>query len=122
MESFVVVNKNSMELQTDVLLHPGEVLSMEIKARGIKKSEFANALGINPGNLTELLKGKRHISAMVALKIEALLEIGASFWLRVQADYDLGVAKQVLSKSLYSKLKRRRFTFQKESTKKKVHS
>ncbi len=111
-----------MELQTDVLLHPGEVLSMEIKARGIKKSEFANALGINPGNLTELLKGKRHISAMVALKIEALLEIGASFWLRVQADYDLGVAKQVLSKSLYSKLKRRRFTFQKESTKKKVHS
>lgn len=121
MESFVAVSKNSQEVQTDVFLHPGEVLSMEIEARGIKKSEFADALGIKPGNLTELLKGKRHISALVALKIEALLEIGASFWLWVQADYDLGVAKQDLPKSLYSKLKRRRLTFQKKATKKLVH-
>ena len=117
-----MIGKNGHELQTDLHLHPGEVLSMEIEARGIKKSEFADALGIKPGNLTELLKGKRHISALVALKIEALLEIGATFWLRVQADYDLGVAKQDLSKTLYSKLKRRRFTVQKKTSKKLIHS
>ena len=57
MESFVVIGKNGHELQTDLHLHPGEVLSMEIEARGIKKSEFADALGIKPGNLTELLNG-----------------------------------------------------------------
>ncbi len=102
----MVLGKDGKELKTDVLLHPGEVLRMEIGAREIKKIELAEALNIKPGNLTELLQGKRHISAVLALKLEAIFGISASFWLGVQTDYDLALAKQDFSKTLYSKLKK----------------
>ncbi len=122
MEPYIVVGKRGEALQTDVLLHPGEILSMELEARGIKKSDFANAIGIKPGNLTELLIGKRHVSAIMAIKIEALLEIGAAFWLRVQSDYDLGIAHRRLSKSLNSRLLRRKLAFKKQEGKMVHHS
>ena len=117
MEPYTVLGGSGRPLQSDILLHPGEILSMEIEARDIKKSEFAAAIGIKPGNLTELLKGKRHISAVMALKIEALLEIDAAFWLRVQSDYDLGLAKRELPKHLHSTLLKKRHTFKKKEIK-----
>jgi antitoxin HigA-1 len=117
MEPYIVIGKKGEALETNVLLHPGEVLSMEIEARGIKKSEFANAIGVTPGNLTELLNGKRHVSAMMAIKIEALLEISASFWLRIQSEYDLGIAKRLIPQSISSKLLRRKLAFKKKETK-----
>jgi antitoxin HigA-1 len=111
METGMVLGKDGKELKTDVLLHPGEVLRMEIDAREIKKTELAEALNLKPGNLTELLQGKRHISAVLALKLEAIFGINASFWLGTQADYDLGLAKRDFSKILYSKLKKSSKTF-----------
>jgi addiction module HigA family antidote len=111
MEIGIVLGKHGKELGTDVLLHPGEVLRMEIDAREIKKTELAEALNIKPGNLTELLQGKRHVSAVLALKLEAIFGINAPFWLGIQADYDLGLAKRDFSKTLYLKLKRRSKTF-----------
>jgi len=43
-------------------------------------------LGIQPGNLSELFKGKRNITAVLALKLEELLGISAEFWLNLQTD------------------------------------
>jgi antitoxin HigA-1 len=106
METGIVLGKDGKELQTDVLLHPGEVLRMEIEAREIKKTDLAEALSLKPGNLSELLQGKRHVSAVLALKLEAVFDISASFWLSVQTDYDLALAKREFSKTLYSKLKK----------------
>jgi antitoxin HigA-1 len=108
MDAYNVIGKSGKVIDSKVLLHPGELLAMEIEARGLKKSDFADALGIRPGNLSELLNGRRHISALVALKLEALLKISASFWLRLQSDYDLSVAKQGLPNSLHSKLFKRK--------------
>ena len=34
-------NKKGKEIQSDVLLHPGDVLQMELEAREIRKSDFA---------------------------------------------------------------------------------
>ncbi len=104
----MVLGKAGKELETDVLLHPGEVLRMEIDAREIKKSKLAEALDLKPGNLSELLQGKRHVSAVLALRLEAVFGIHASFWLGVQTDYDLAVAKQNFSKSLYANLKKKK--------------
>jgi len=70
-------------------LHPGEILQDELEARDIRKSLFAEQLGVKPGHLSELLHGRRHISAATALKLEKLLGIPAEYWLRVQIYYDL---------------------------------
>lgn len=58
MPDYKVVNSRSKQIFTDVNLHPGEVLQMELAARGIKKSDFAASLGMKPGHFRELLHGK----------------------------------------------------------------
>ena len=98
MASFIILGKNGNPITTDVTLHPGEVIAMEIEARGIKKSDFAAQLNIKPSQLSELLHEKRHVSAQMALRLEALLNISADFWLRVQSAYDLHVERQKLKK------------------------
>jgi HTH-type transcriptional regulator/antitoxin HigA len=94
MSNFKVTNRKGNELHADVLLHPGEVIAEELEARNIKKTDFASKLGIQPANLSEMLKGKRNLSALTAFKLEQLLGISAEFWLRLQMDYDLQIVRR----------------------------
>ena len=40
-----------------VATHPSEIIADEIKARGMKKTEFAERMGMQKPNVTRLLKG-----------------------------------------------------------------
>ena len=93
MSNYKVVNPRGKEIFTDVTLHPGEILQMELAARNIKKTEFAELLGIKPGHFSELLHGKRHVSAGTALKLEKLLDISTEYWMRVQVYHDLFIER-----------------------------
>jgi addiction module HigA family antidote len=99
MKHYEVIGKNGKVIETDVTLHPGEVLLDELEARKILKKDFAALLGLQPSHLSDLLKGKRHVSARLALKLEQHLKINASFWLRLQMAYDLFMAKKELEKA-----------------------
>lgn len=92
--NYKILSSRGKELQTDVALHPGELLEDELEAREIKKTAFAALLGIKPGHLSELLRGKRHVSAATALKLEKLLDIPAEYWMRLQVHYDLFIERQ----------------------------
>jgi len=96
MGSYKVIGKNGKELESDVLLHPGIVLGDELLARNIPQKEFAELLDMRAPHLNELIKGKRHISALLALKLEQQLGISAGFWMRLQVEYDLKIAKKQL--------------------------
>ena len=93
MSNYKILNSRGKEIHTNVSLHPGEILQDELEARDFRKSLFAEQLGVKPGHLSELLHGRRHISATTALKLEELLGISAEYWLRVQVYYDLFVAR-----------------------------
>lgn len=93
MSNYKVVNSKGKEIVTDVAVHPGEILQIELEARGIKKMDFAASLGMKPGHFSELLHGKRHVSAHIALKLEKMLGISAEYWMRVQVYYDLFMEK-----------------------------
>lgn len=58
MKTRMVLGKEGKELETDVLLHPGEVLRMEIDSREIKKSKLAETLDLKPGNYQSFYKAK----------------------------------------------------------------
>ncbi len=96
MGTFKVIGKNGKELNSDVLLHPGLVLGEELTARNIPQKEFAELIDMRAPHLNELIKGKRHVSALLALKLEQQLGIEAGFWMRLQVDYDLKIAKKQL--------------------------
>ena len=94
---FTVTGKNNVPLYSKVAIHPGEMLKDEIEARGIKKKDFAAAIGLLPQHLSELFNGKRTINALLALKLEKELGIDAEYWLRLQNRYELTLAKNSLA-------------------------
>lgn len=67
--------------------HPGSVLKRELQARGIKQKDFAKSLGMPAPNLSELIKGKRHISEAIAMKLEEVLGIPFQTWMNLQSRY-----------------------------------
>ena len=75
-------------------IHPGELLKDEIEYRGISQKELAKRMGVSYTVLNEVLNGKRAITTEYALLIEAALGIEAAMWVRIQADYNLQIAKQ----------------------------
>ena len=100
MATYKTLDKNGKRIFTDVVLHPGEVLNDEIIAREILQKDFAKKLKLLTPHFNDLLKGKRHISARIALKIEKELGIEADYWLRLQMTYDLALAKKAMKKEL----------------------
>ncbi len=91
-----IIGANGQELRTDVLLHPGEVLEMELMARGLTKSKFAMDIKMYPSHMSDILKGKRNITEEIALKIETVLEISAEFWMRLQVEYNISLLRAKL--------------------------
>ncbi len=102
MPIYKTFDKTGNRIFTDVTLHPGEVLADEISARGIKQIDFAKKIKLLAPHFNDLLKGKRHISARIALKLEKELGIEAEYWLRLQISYDLAVAKKAMQQELLS--------------------
>ena len=92
-----VIGSNGQELRTDVLLHPGEVLEMELIARGLTKSKFAMDIKMYPSHMSDILKGKRNITEEIALKIENMLGISAEFWMRLQVEYNISLLRTKLN-------------------------
>ncbi len=84
-----ILSGTGQEIKINVLLHPCEVLADERAERGEVKSAFAIKIGMYPSHFSDILKGKRNISAGIAIKLEEELKIPAEFWLGLQMDYDL---------------------------------
>jgi addiction module HigA family antidote len=75
-------------------IHPGEMLKEEIEYRGISQRKLAAQMGVSYSVLNEVLNAKRPVTTEYALLFEAALGIDAGMWIRIQADYNMQVAKQ----------------------------
>ncbi|AWG20546.1 addiction module antidote protein, HigA family [Flavobacterium faecale] len=76
-----------------IATHPGTILVDEIEANDYSQIEFAKLIGFNRSQLNEIIKGKRNINAETALLLEKALGIDADFWLEMQKNYDLDIAR-----------------------------
>ncbi len=70
-------------------IHPGNILKDELDSRGISQKEFSQDIGMQKTMLNEIIKGKRAITAEIALILEKSLGIKADSWMRHQAGYEL---------------------------------
>ena len=75
-------------------VHPGEVLKDEIEYRGISQKKLAAAMDVPYTLLNEVLNGKRQLNTELALLIEAVLDLPAEPLLKMQASYNMLVAKR----------------------------
>ena len=70
-------------------VHPGMMIKPELEERGISQKDFAIMLDMQPSHVSELLNGKRTLSAEIALKIEKAIGIPAKILLAAQTQYDI---------------------------------
>ncbi len=89
-------------------IHPGEVLREEfMKPLDITAYRLSKDLGIPQTRISEILKGRRRVSADTALRLSKYFGNSAKFWLGLQDDYDL--EEELNSrKREFQKIKRRK--------------
>ncbi len=78
---------NAKSIIPAVATHPGSVLKKELKARGIKQKDFAEAIGMPASNLSALIKGNRNVTVAIAIKLEEALGIPFQNWMNLQNRY-----------------------------------
>lgn len=82
------------DVQLAESVHPGEILREELKARGLTQSACAAMVGRSVQVVNRIITGKQSITPDTALDLERGLGVSADFWVRLQADHDLWVARQ----------------------------
>lgn len=70
-------------------VHPGEVLKDELEEIGLSQSALAQHIGVLPKTINEICRGKRGISAEMAMKLSKALGGRPQFWLNLQNNWEI---------------------------------
>jgi addiction module HigA family antidote len=75
-------------------VHPGEVIVHDyLEPLGMSQYALAKALRITQARLGEIVRGKRAVSPDTALRLARYFGTSAEFWIGMQGQYDLEVAR-----------------------------
>ena len=75
--------------------HPGEMLLKEfLEPMGLTQTAFAKHLGWTFARLSEIIRGRRGVSASSALAFAEAFRMEPEFWMNLQRDWDLWHAKR----------------------------
>ncbi len=76
-------------------VHPGEILKTEyLEELGITPYRLARDINVPVNRITMIVNGQRAISADTALRLARYFQTTAEFWLNLQMNYDLEMAKR----------------------------
>ena len=76
------------------VIHPGEHIADELEFLDMSASELATQLGIPTNRITEIIRGRRGITADTALRLGRWFGTSAEFWMNVQKSYELRRAEE----------------------------
>jgi addiction module HigA family antidote len=75
-------------------IHPGEILVEEfLKPLGMSMNELADELHVPANRITQIVEGRRSITGETALRLARYFGSSPEFWLGLQKDYDLQLAR-----------------------------
>jgi addiction module HigA family antidote len=82
-------------------IHPGEILSEDfLKPMGISAYRLSKGANIDQTRISEIIRGKRSVTADTALRLARFFGNSPEFWLNLQAHYDLEQKKREMEKDL----------------------
>lgn len=77
-----------------IVIHPGEILREDfMEELGLSATALAKALGVSPPTVNEVVRGRRGITADMALRLQQYFGTSAEMWMGLQLQYELDVAK-----------------------------
>ena len=94
--------KNSMRP-----VHPGEILREELDELGMSAKAIARELGVPQNRISDILRGRRGITADTALRLARYLNTTPQVWLNLQKAYELRVAELESGKEIAKQVKPR---------------
>lgn len=74
-------------------VHPGRFLRRELAVRGLSANRLALDLGVPSGRVTDILNGRRSITAETAVRLGRYFGNRAQFWLDLQGQYDIALVE-----------------------------
>ena len=69
-------------------IHPGEILRDELAALHLSARRFAEHIGVPSNAVSEILNGKRRVTAQMALRLARAFDVSPDYWMSLQNLYD----------------------------------
>jgi addiction module HigA family antidote len=89
-------------------VHPGEMLREEfMKPSGISINGLALELHVPVTRISEIVNGRRGITADTALRLARYFGTSADFWMNIQKDFELIVTRQKSLRTIEKQVRRR---------------
>jgi addiction module HigA family antidote len=86
-------------------IHPGEVLREDfLEPLSISINRLSRELLVPPNRISEIVNGKRAITADTALRLERFFGVEAQFWLNLQTEYDLRMMKHKIGSDIEKRI------------------
>jgi len=81
-------------------IHPGEILADELAELKMSATELAREVQVPANRITQIIAGKRTISADTALRLGKWFGTGPQIWLNLQQAYELDLVRPTLNDTL----------------------
>ena len=75
-------------------IHPGRLLRRELQARGLSANRVSLDLGVPSRRITDILNGRRAITADTAVRLGRYFGNSAQFWLDLQSQYAIAIVEK----------------------------
>lgn len=87
-------------------IHPGEILLEDfMKPLGITARQLAADIDVSPSRISEIVHGSRPITADTALRLGLFFSMEPRFWLNLQSEFDMRMAKRHLQKAIEPRIR-----------------
>lgn len=88
---------------------PGEILLEEfLKPLEISQNKLARDIDVPVSRVAGVIAGERSITADTALRLARYFDTTAEFWMNLQSNYDLRVARQTVWPSIKTNIRARK--------------
>jgi addiction module HigA family antidote len=81
------------------------LLKRELDARGLSANRLALDLGVPSGRITDILNGRRSITADTALRLGRYFGNSPQFWINLQSQHDIAVVERERGESIAQRVK-----------------
>ena len=83
-------------------IRPGVILQDELDELGVVPSEFARQIDVPPNRISQIISGKRSITADTALRFGHWFGVEPLFWINLQSQFDLAAAHRRIGTTIRS--------------------
>jgi addiction module HigA family antidote len=87
-------------------IHPGEILLEDfMRPMGITARQLSADIDVSPSRISDIVHGNRPITADTALRLGLFFSMEPRFWLNLQSEYDMRIAKRDLQSQIQSRIR-----------------